>query len=62
MSKKVCSNCEYCIEGIVSDGKGTHVFSCAKIRGGRFDCGEFERKHMKVSKNKRACEFYKDMY
>ena len=61
-TRKVCSNCQYCCEGIISDGKGTHVFSCIKIRGGKNDGFEFEYDHMKVAKNRPACQFFRYEY
>lgn len=59
MSKQVCGNCIYCCEGIISDGKGTYVYSCLKIRGGKCDGFDFEQERMKVSKSRKACNFYK---
>jgi hypothetical protein len=57
---KYCGNCRYVAEGIVSDGKGTHVFLCTRIRGAERDrYGHYMEDEMKVRKYGKACDFYK---
>jgi hypothetical protein len=59
--RKVCENCTYVTEVIIFDGKGTHRFYCTRIRGKeRDESGHYIDEEMKVSKNKAACNFYKD--
>jgi hypothetical protein len=56
---KCCGNCRYVTEGIVSDGKGTHKFTCTRIRGAEQDkYGRYTEDEMKVRKYKKACNFY----
>jgi hypothetical protein len=59
--RKVCENCTYVAEAIVSDGKDSHIFLCTRIRGKeRDESGQYIDEEMKVSKNKAVCNFYKD--
>jgi hypothetical protein len=60
---KYCSNCVYVSEGFVSDGKDTHQFHCSRIRGKKRDeYGDYIEDEMKVSKYRKACNFYKNKY
>jgi hypothetical protein len=57
---KYCGNCRYVREWTVSDGKGTHTFSCSRIRGAKQDeYGDYIEDEMKVRKYGKACNFYK---
>jgi hypothetical protein len=60
VENKYCGNCRYVGEWIVSDGKGTHKFTCSRIRGAeRDEYGKHIEDEMKVSRYKKACNFYK---
>jgi hypothetical protein len=58
--EKYCGKCKYVAEAIVFDGKDTHIFRCRRIRGGGTnEYGQFYADEMKVSKYKKACQFFK---
>jgi hypothetical protein len=57
---KCCGNCRYVAEYIMSNGRGAPQFHCTGIRGKeRDEYGHYIEEAMRVSKYKKACNFYK---
>lgn len=61
MEKRICSNCFHCMMGMKG---GKYTYSCRKVRGKTFNdsdgCTDYDD-YLKVSRDKKACQFYKQL-